>query len=206
MITAIQVEGKKTSSSLGIDGIRIGSKAREAFQKFGKPTERKEAMDDLTNTPIPKVFINIYGDNLSFKEKKGKIISIKISLVASTDDQERPDLASFLNFVKKKNYYRVAELISTNLTVNGKKAALGPILKEVSGKKTLLHDFLFGRNGIKKIRPGDLGDEERRDLKEEGAEGRPGGTQGYVYIFHLGPVNELYFVKSFEGWVLYEAR
>lgn len=195
LIISIQIEGELNPPNMGVEGIDLGSDAKKVAEKLGTPTERKPADNASTNTPVPDTYINFYGNGFSFEEKNSKVSSIKVIFAGPAKSGDRPDFDAFLQNIKSKNYYRVAESISSEFTLNGKKIVNGPIVNEIT-EKTELNTFLFGKNGIGTLTSKDVADVNLRVAV---------GSTGFVYKFKDKQVHELYFVRSFEGWVLYDA-
>jgi len=203
LIISIQIEGDRNPPNMGLDGIDLGSDAKQAIEKLGPPTERKQSKDLDTKKPIPNTYTNHYGNSFSFEEKNGKVTSIKVVFGGPNKTSDRPDFDAFLRNVKSKNYYRLAESISSGVTIRGKRAIQGPIINEMT-EQTELNVFLFGKNGLGTLMPKDVADVNLRVIAEDREKGLP-GSSGFVYKFKNKPINELYFVRSFEGWVLQEA-
>jgi hypothetical protein len=203
LIMSIQLEGERNPSNMGLDGIDLGSDAKRAMQKLGPPTQRKQAEDLDSKKPIPNTFINHYGKSFSFEEKNNKVTSIKVIFGGAVETKALPDIDVFLGNIKAKNFYRLAESISSDLTVRGKKMIGGPIVNQIS-ERTELHAFLFGKGGLGELASKDVADANLRVIAADRAKGTPGST-GVVYKVKDKQVHELYFVQSFEGWVLYDA-
>ncbi len=203
LIVSIQVEGNQNPPNMGLDGIDLGSDAKKATEKLGPPTQRKMAEDLDTKKAIPKTYINYYGNSLSFEEKDNKVTSIKIVFGGPAKASDRPDFDAFLQNVKARNYYRIAETISSGMTLNGKMVIQGPVIEQIVGK-TELNAFLFGKDGVEAVTPKDIADVNLRVIAAD-REKRISGSSGYVYKLRGKPITELYFVRSFEGWVLYDA-
>jgi hypothetical protein len=199
VIISIQLEGERNPAGLGLDGIDLGSSAAKALEKLGTPTARKQAVDEVTHEDVPGTFVSFFGRGLSVEEKDGKVSSVKILFAGPSAATDTADLEAFLRAVKEKDLYRLAESISSDLTLAGEKAIRGPIIGALQGK-TDLHAFLFGKGGVGSLRAKDA--EANLRLTEE-ADGRR--VSGAVFKFKGAKVRELFFVRSFEGWVLYDA-
>jgi hypothetical protein len=200
VVISIQLEGKQNPSGMGLDGVDLGTDAKAAAARLGRETAREPATDEVTRQPIPGTFIHRFGDPLSFEEKDGKVTSIKVIFTAPSEAPAAPDLAAFLRDVKERKLFRVAEAVSSDLTVGGERAVKGPILGQLSGK-TALSAFLFGKDGVASL----SAPQAEADLRVIGGEDGKPGRSGPVFKFKGKKVHELFFVRSFEGWVLYEA-
>jgi hypothetical protein len=190
LIISVQIEGEKNPPNMGLDGVDLGSDARKAIEKLGNPSQRKQSEDLKTKKAIPNTYINYYGNNFSFEEKENKVTSIKIVFGGPTQTGDRPDFDAFLRDVKAKNYYRIAEKISSNFSL-----VQGSIVEQITGK-TALNAFLFGKDGVESLSSKDIADVNLRVADD---------TSGFVYKFKEKSIGELYFVRSFEGWVLFGA-
>lgn len=203
LVISIQVEGNKNPKGMGVDYINLGSNAKKIIKKLGKPSKRQASKDLFTKKVVPNTFINFYGNNLSFEEKNNKITSIKINFDAVRNYSTAPDFDAFLKNIKSKSYYKVAESLSTSMTLKGKKAIKMPIISQVTGKSAL-NTFLFGKDGLISITSKDIADVNLRIISAD-REKHTLGSTGSVFKFKNKKIKELYFVKSFEGWVLYDA-
>lgn len=195
LITSIQIDGERNPPNMGVDGIELGSDAKKVIEKLGNPTQRKQAEDVAMKALVPDAYINFYGNGFSFEEKNNKVSSIKVIFGGPAKSGNRPDFDTFLSNIKSKNYYRIAESISSDFTLNGKKIISGPIINEIT-EKTELNAFLFGKDGIGALTSKDVADVNLRVAV---------GSSGFVYKFKDRKIHELYFARSFEGWVLYDA-
>lgn len=203
LVISIQMEGNENPKGMGVDYINLGDNAKKIIKKLGKPSKRQVAKDLFTKKVIPNTFINFYGNNLSFEEKNNKITSIKINFDAVRNYSTTPDFDAFLKNIKSRNYYKISESLSTSMTLKGKKAIKSPIISQVTGKSAL-NTFLFGKDGLMSITPKDISDVNLRVIAADREKNTPGST-GSVFKFKNKKINELYFVKSYEGWVLYDA-
>lgn len=193
LIISVQIEGERNPPNMGLDGIDLGSEAKKALEKLGTPSQRKQAEDLKTKKAIPNTYINYYGNNYSFEEREGKVTSIKIIYGGPAQASDNPDFDAFLQNVKSKNYYRIAESISSNLNFS---RIEGPIIEQITGN-TALNALLFGKDGIISLSSKDISEVNLRMADN---------TVGFVYKFKGKAIHELYFVRSFEGWVLFSAN
>jgi hypothetical protein len=200
VIVAIQLEGKKNPRGMGLDGIDLGMDAKRAFERLGPPTVREAAVDEETKEKIPDTWIDRWGERVSIEERHGKVSSIKVVFAGPSEASAFPDLAAFLRDVREKHLYRLAEPISSDLELRDEKAVHGSMLRELSGK-TPLAEFLFGKDGVASL-SASAAEANLRVIAAE--DGRP-AVSGTVFKFDGKKVQELFFVRGFEGWVLYQA-
>jgi len=190
LIISVQIEGEKNPQNMGLDGVDLGSDAKKAIEKLGNPSQRKQSVDLKTKKIVPNTYVNYYGNNFSFEEKENKGTSIKIVFGGPAQAGDRPNFDAFLRDVKARNYYRIAESISSSFSL-----VQGSIVEQITGK-TPLNTFLFGKDGVESLSSKDIADVNLRVVDN---------TSGFAYKFKGKPINELYFVRSFEGWVLFSA-
>jgi hypothetical protein len=200
VIIAIQLEGKKNPRGMGLEGIDLGTDAKLALEKLGPPTVRETAVDEETNEKIPDTWIDRWGERVSIEERHGKVSSIKVLLSGPSEAPAFPDLEAFLRDVREKRLVRLAEAISSDLELRGEKVVHGSMLRELSGK-TPLADFLFGKDGVASL----SASAAVTNLRVIAAENGGPAVSGTVFKFDGKKVHELFFIRSFEGWVLYQA-
>ena len=75
-IITVQIEGSENPPGKGLLGINLGDDIDKALRAFGKPKSQQQAMDSLTNKPVPNTEIFKYS-MASFEVVGGKITSIK---------------------------------------------------------------------------------------------------------------------------------
>ena len=204
IVISIQIEGRANPEGMGLDGVNLGSDAKAAIDKFGTPSNRLAAQDGVTHQPVPNTFINFYGHNFSFEEKDGKVTSIKVQYDADDKTADEIDLKQFIGYAKEKNYFRLAESISSAMTLRGKPAVQGPILDQIRAD-TPLHAFLFGKNGVSTLSEKNIADTNLRVIGEDKKAKLP-ASSGTVYKLKNHKLKELYFVRAFDGVVLFDVK
>jgi len=78
-IYSIQVTGEKSQGEQSIEGVVLGDEFSKVVDKFGDPTESRNAIDQQTNEEIKDTKIHLYGENFSFEVVGGKVTSIKLT-------------------------------------------------------------------------------------------------------------------------------
>lgn len=179
---------------MGLDGVDLGSNAKVALRKFGKPTKRRPAINLSDKRPVPGTFINFYGDSFCFEEKNGKVSSIKVIYSGVQKTKGLPDYKGFFRNLKKKDYYKLSEQISGAIKVRGKAVVKGPLLKEIKSGR-LAKIFYNSKTGKPRLRFEDI---------HEGNMRLSNRMIGHVLKFKDKHISELVFYPSFEGLVLAE--
>lgn len=192
LIISIQIEGSRNPEGLGLDHVNLGSSVGTAKKMLGEPTVHESALDSATDKPINNAYINRYGEALSFEESADKVTSIKINYASSTTQEKFEGLSPLLGAIKSNDYYTLCELLSENLTVNDEPVIHGQMLESIRGKSKL-NEFLFSKSGL-----AGLGSDEKYETNIRVSE----NGSGFVLKFKNRSFEELYFVQTFQGWVL----
>ena len=198
IVWAIQISGSGVPVEHHLNGIGLGQDITECMRVFGAPDIRRNAIDEITKAEVPDTLYLSYHQksNFSLEFVKHKLSSIKIEYKQSDSEtlEDYPDYNLFLDSARKKDYFFL-----TNLTFYDPLFVL--FKKEYQVEKSFYSFY-------KQTEINSLLDEVAtlNDSYLLGSQLRiQGSVSGYVYKFKKDNKKyELFYVRSFEGWVVYE--
>ena len=199
-IMSIQLSGNEQPAGRGLDAINLGDDAQAVVAILGVPTLISDAVDLATQEPLEKTKIYFYGYYLSIEEANKKINSIKITYTTPLDADNYPDFEKLVQYAKDENLYKLQEYISIYLMINGKTIISHSLLYELENNQDL-HELVFGSSGLKTLTHDNIKNITLR-LNIEDIDKKYPATTGYVYQLEHDYISELYFARSYEGWVL----
>lgn len=196
LIYAIQIEGKSNPDKMGLGNLNLGDKESKIMELFGKPDLIENAKDEITGEIIPNIKYYDYYNKLNFsiEANSAKVSSIKIIMKPEINLKEKPDYDAFLIDLSKRN---IEKYISAffELHIDNKSYALSKSMFSVLNNEKVFNEAFYGKTyGIVNIKNSDKYDSALRV-----------GDHGMGYVFKItknGFKYELYFVKSYDGWVL----
>ena len=204
LVYAIQISGNSNLKDLGLAGINLGDPEEKILKTLGKPDDRRDAVDEVTNKTIPDTIYLSYDDsaNFSFETVKGKVSSIKLSAKKNPVTDAAPPVDRFISMCASKDYYAIIEMLAPDVYISK-----DGTYHQVKGSffNTLTNDPLyksvfFDKNtGIASITKKDrIGGSLRlfSDSKYK---------TGQVIQIKKGKARfEIVFVEGFEGWIVWE--
>ncbi len=198
IVWAIQISGSGVPIEYHLNGIQLGQDITECMRTFGGPDIRRNATDEITKAEIPDTLYLSYNQksNFSLEFVKNKLSSIKIEHKQSDSEilEDYPDYNLFLGSARKKDYSFL-----TNMTFYDPLFVISK--KEYSVEKSFYSFYKQKEIDSLLDEIGALNDSHLLDsqLRVQGS------VSGYVYKFKKDNKNyELFYVRSFEGWVIYE--
>ncbi len=199
LIWGIQLTGEKNSTNFGLNGLNLGDPSKKVIKILGKPDKITTAVDDFTKKELKDITYYSYHEkgNYSIEIENDKVSSIKINFIGPMETNNLVDFSEFVKSVKSKNYYKIATFISTNFTiykVNKSYNITKSIFNSLMNDK-IFNDTFFNKSyGISSItNKNDITSAMRLEDK----------SAGFVYKINKNNVKyELFFIKSFDGWVL----
>jgi hypothetical protein len=202
MIWGIQIAGKSNPKNRGFGLVNLGDEADKTIKLLGKPDSTEFAVDEETKKELKHIKYYSYNktSNYSLESENGKLTSMKI--VFNGPVNPYPDFAfgNLTGSIKAGNLYRVCENISGELAVveKGKTHRFTRSIVSDITSAGVLNDILFNKEyGIGTIIDSDIKNAALRLFAN--------GTNGWVFsIEKKNRKYELFFMKSFEGWVLRE--
>jgi hypothetical protein len=194
-IASIQIEGLTNPPHRGLDGVNLGDSAKAALKQLGKPVQTKDAEDLSTGEKVESTQIHFY-QGYSFEEHEGKVSSIKVIYEKPKKALPVPDYHRFFQALENKDYYQLAELISSSVQKDGKPLVTTPMVDAL--EEGALHDALYDKHDNPRVKEKAVSDMAMRFEAGKGA--------GHVARFKQGPIHELVFYPTFEGMVLTEIR
>ncbi|WP_411821872.1 hypothetical protein [Leptospira sp. 'Mane'] len=198
IVWAIQISGSNVPVEYHLNGISLGQDITECIRLFGAPDVRRNAIDEITKAELADTLYLSYNQrsNFSLEFVKNKLTSIKIEYkqVDSELLEDYPNSDLFLAAAKNKDYFSLTSLTFYDplFLLSQKEYPVGKSFYSFYKQKEIdsVLDEVGGLDGSHLL----------------GAQLRiQGSVSGYVYKFKKDGKNfELFYVKSFEGWVIYE--
>jgi hypothetical protein len=197
LIFSIQIEGSGNPQGLGLGAVNLGDPLDVTLGILGQPDRQQPAMDALTQQPVEGAATNFYGRGMSFDQRDGVVTSIKIIYGGPAALEPIPNIERFFTRLRNHDYYGLAEMIATDMTIAGRPAVVGSMLGSIAVDSPL-HELLYGQRGLASM------------STENDAGGGPrtyeDGRAGFAIQLVDRSVAELVFTRSFEGWVLWQAN
>ena len=203
LIWAVQIQGRSNPSGHGLAGVNLGDPEVVVQKMLGKPDRVRTAVDEETKKPLTNIRYYSYHEtsNYSVEVQNGKVSSIKVvfSGPSRTRTGQVP-LKDFFAAIRKRDLPRLAALLRYDFTyMHGKnfRNSTGirtSIIHTLTADQELNRLFFDAVSGLVSFTAQDAGRAVMR-LTDAGT--------GYVYTVKRGSLKyELYFIMSFEGWVL----
>jgi hypothetical protein len=201
LIWSIQIQGESNPQYLGLNGINLGDKVSEVIKVFGKPDKIEEATDEKTKKPIKNIDYYSYDESSNFSiEVTDKIVtSIKISFKGPNKTKDPIiDFNKFLSTVRSNDLNKISNYIDPDFELRNKETFLidTSVIEALNRSKEINSIFFNSDYGIITITDKDIAEASMR------VQTNP-DSAGYVFKIKKNKMRyELYFEKSYEGWVL----
>lgn len=201
LIWSIQIQGESNPQFLGLNEINLGDKISDVIKVFGKPDKIQEAIDEQTKKPIKNIEYYSYNESSNFSiEATDKIVtSIKITFNGPNYTKDSTvDINKFLSTVRSNDLNKISRYIDPDFQLHYKKnhSITTSIIDALSNSKEIKDIFFNTEYGIISIIDKDIFESAMR------VQTNPKSV-GYVFKIKKNKMEyELYFQKSYEGWVL----
>jgi hypothetical protein len=201
IIYSIQIQGKTNPDGLGLDSVNLGDTFDKAVKALGKADTRNNAIDSITKKEMKDTVYYDYNKtgNYSYESVGNTISSIKIAFngINSVNEDAFAAYSKFISAVKTKNYYAISNYLTASTVVywNGEYKIDTSVFGYLQKNKSVNNAFFNARDGIMSF--------EKSNLKESALRLMDNGLKGMVFKITKDKVNyEIFFIKTFEGWVI----
>jgi hypothetical protein len=205
LIWGIQSSGTSNPENCGLMGVNLGDPVSKIEKVFGKPDEKKPAIDEITKEEIPGTDFYSYNtsSNFSLETEKGKVSSIKINAEKPKESKDAAPFESLIDMCKKKDYYGLAEMLAPDMYISKDRSfnQINCSMLDSLTKDELFKTLFFDKTkGIASINKNTKQTRAMRIFQS--GDKYPLGD--VIKIDTPSLKYEIVFVKGFEGWVIWE--
>ncbi|TGK92463.1 hypothetical protein EHQ30_13110 [Leptospira brenneri] len=204
LIWGIQIQGKSNPENLGINGLNLSDNESKIIEIFGKPDEIRDSFDEITKEKISGTKYYSYDkqSNFSIETTNNLVSSIKITFNGYNQSKEEFDILNFIEILKNKNLYLVANNLATDLTLKKEtNFVIQNSLIDTLISKNEFSEFLFNpETGLITITSKDV-------IESFPIRDKNNNLIAYYFKVSLNKKNvHVFFLRSFEGWILKEVN
>ena len=205
-VWSIQITGTQNPENKGFAGINLGDSKEKMISLFGQPDKEEKVTDPAMFDRWPDLMYYSYYDkyNFSFQISQNKVVSIKTIMTPDKSVEDLPDINKIIAAAKYKDYYALGEILEYDMYIS-RDAEYYKVEKsvyEMLSGNTFYNELFFNAPfSISKLESKDIKKKVMRPFTDSEY------SKGYVFLIEKNKIQyELVFVKSFEGWVLWEVN